>query len=133
MRRSDLFGGHDGRRLLSDLYIFDTESMNWSRHTATLVENRLFIFGASDSGTFRDMHVMDIDDFRWLPKAAEGQAPIGRSRHTVTLVGKNLVLFGGVGGGRPLNDLFMMHVPTQGRRGTARISRSAAARGGCSG
>jgi hypothetical protein len=30
-RKIYLFGGHDGRRSLSDLHIFDTESMNWSK------------------------------------------------------------------------------------------------------
>ena len=125
-RRIYVFGGHDGRRSLSDLHIFDTESMNWSkaavsgraplagsRHTATLVGDRLFVFGASDSGTFKDLHVLDIDALSWQQVEAEGQAPIARSRHTATLVGKNLLLFGGVGGGRPLHDLFVMHTGTK--------------------
>ena len=80
-----------------------------SRHTATLVGDRLYVFGATDSGTFRDMHVLDIDALTWTQIAAEGQAPISRSRHTATLVGRNLLIFGGVGGGRPLNDLFVLH------------------------
>ena len=46
--------------------------------------------------------------------AAEGQAPISRSRHTATLIGSNLVVFGGVGGGRPLNDLFVLHTGSTG-------------------
>ena len=61
------------------------------------------------AGTFRELHVLDIDALTWQQVEAEGQAPIARSRHTATLVGKNLLLFGGVGGGRPLNDLFVMH------------------------
>ena len=55
------------------------------------------------------MHVLDIDALTWTQIAAEGQAPISRSRHTATLVGRNLLIFGGVGGGRPLNDLFVLH------------------------
>ena len=106
-----IFGGHDGRRSLSDLHMFDTESMNWSkaavsgraplagsRHTATLVGDRLFVFGATDSGSFRDMHVLEIEALHWTQVAADGQAPISRSRHTASLVGSNLLLFGGVGG-----------------------------------
>ena len=121
-RKIYIFGGHDGRRSLSDLHMFDTESMNWSkaavsgrsplagsRHTASLVGDKLFVFGATDSGTFRDMHVLDIEALSWVQLAAEGQAPISRSRHTATLVGNNLLVFGGVGGGRPLNDLFVLH------------------------
>lgn len=116
------FGGHDGRRSLSDLHIFDTESMNWSkaaisgraplagsRHTASLVKERLFVFGATDGGTFKYLHILDADALHWAQAEADGQAPISRSRHTANLVGKNLVIFGGVGGGRPLNDLFVMH------------------------
>lgn len=30
-RKIYIFGGHDGRRSLSDLHIFDTESMNWAK------------------------------------------------------------------------------------------------------
>ena len=30
-RKLYIFGGHDGRRSLADLHIFDTESMNWSK------------------------------------------------------------------------------------------------------
>ena len=61
-RRLYIFGGHDGRRSLSDLHLFDTESMSWSkaavsgraplagsRHTATLVGGHLYVFGATDS------------------------------------------------------------------------------------
>jgi hypothetical protein len=55
------------------------------------------------------MHVLDTDALTWTQISAEGQAPISRSRHTATLVGKNLLVFGGVGGGRPLNDLFVLH------------------------
>ena len=121
-RKIYLFGGHDGRRSLSDLHLFDTESMAWnkaavsgraplagSRHTASLVGEKLYVFGATDSGTFRDMHVLDIDALTWTQVSAEGKAPISRSRHTATLVGRNLLVFGGVGGGRPLNDLFVLH------------------------
>lgn len=52
-----------GRRSLSDLHLFDTESMSWSkaavsgrsplagsRHTASLVGDKLYVFGATDSG-----------------------------------------------------------------------------------
>lgn len=58
-RRLFFFGGHNGHRSLSDLYVFDTEGMSWtrantagrapvagSRHTSTVVGHRLFIFGA---------------------------------------------------------------------------------------
>lgn len=67
------------------------------------------MFGASDSGTFADFHVLDIDSLTWRIITAGGAAPTARARHTATLVGKNLIIFGGVGGGRPLNDLFVMH------------------------
>lgn len=30
-RKLYIFGGHDGRKSLSDLYLFDTDSMSWSR------------------------------------------------------------------------------------------------------
>jgi N-acetylneuraminic acid mutarotase len=104
-----------------------------SRHTTTLAGDRLFVLGASDSGTFKDCHALDIDTLSWLPVEASGQAPLARSRHTSTLVGKNLVVFGGVGGGRPLNDLFVMHTtstfwtepPVNGIAPTQRVGHAA--------
>ncbi len=135
-RKIYFFGGHDGRRSLSDLHMFDTESMNWSkaavsgraplagsRHTATLVGDKLFVFGATDSGSFRDLHVLEIEALHWSQVAADGQAPISRSRHTATLVGSNLLLFGGVGGGRPLNDLYVLHAPGDRRVECPRMER----------
>ena len=107
-----------------------------SRHTATLVGDKLFVLGATDSGTFRDLHVLDIDSLSWQRIEAAGQAPISRSRQTATLVGKNLLIFGGVGGGRPLNDLFVLHAggehtfwtepPANGLTPVARVGHAAA-------
>ena len=145
-RKLYIFGGHDGRRSLADLHIFDTESMNWSkaavsgrppvagsRHTTTLAGDKLYVLGASDSGTFRDVHALDIETLTWSPVEAGGQPPIARSRHTSTLVGRNLVVFGGVGGGRPLNDLYVMHAgslfwtepPVNGIAPTQRVGHTA--------
>ena len=102
-RKLYIFGGHDGRRSLADLHIFDTESMNWSkaavsgrppvagsRHTTTLAGDKLYVLGASDSGTFRDVHALDIETLTWSPVEAGGQPPIARSRHTSTLVANEL-------------------------------------------
>lgn len=152
-RKIYIFGGHDGRKSLSDLYLFDTESMSWaranhggrapvagSRHTVTLVEGeQLFVFGASDSGSFADFHVLDLESLTWSMVTAGGSAPTARARHTATLVGRNLVLFGGVGGGRPLNDVFVMHTaggnlrevswtepPTNGLMPNARVGHATA-------
>ena len=84
-RKLYIFGGHDGRRSLADLHIFDTESMNWSkaavsgrppvagsRHTTTLAGDKLYVLGASDSGTFRDVHALDIETLTWSPVEAGG-------------------------------------------------------------
>ena len=90
-RKLYIFGGHDGRRSLADLHIFDTESMNWSkaavsgrppvagsRHTTTLAGDKLYVLGASDSGTFRDVQALDIetleDSCPWLLWDAEAEA-----------------------------------------------------------
>ena len=61
-----------------------------SRHTTTLAGDKLYVLGASDSGTFRDVHALDIETLTWSPVEAGGQPPIARSRHTSTLVGRNL-------------------------------------------
>ena len=44
-----------------------------SRHTTTLAGDRLYVLGASDSGTFRDAHALDIETLSWSPVEAGGQ------------------------------------------------------------
>ncbi|KAK7847568.1 dynein regulatory complex subunit 7 [Quercus suber] len=82
------YGGWDGKRWLSDVYVLDTISLEWMElsvsgslppprcgHTATIVEKRLLVYGG------------------------RGQAPSPRCGHTVTSGGHYLFLFGGHGTG----------------------------------
>ena len=131
-RKLYIFGGHDGRRSQADLHIFDTEAMTWSkaavsgrapvagsRHTTTLVGERLLVLGASSGGTFKEMHVLDIDALAWQPVEGDGQAPIARSRHTSTL---RTSLLRRAGGGRPLNDLYVLQTGARGCTGPSHPS-----------
>ena len=53
-------------------------------HTATLVDNQLFIFGGYDGRrNHSTVHVFDFDTFTWRPCTnISGRAPQGRNGHT---------------------------------------------------
>ena len=78
-----IFGGHDGERMLNDLYILDTETLVWSRilvhgglgaprpapragHTASLVGSTVVVFGGGDGERLLNdcwlLTLIDMDD-----------------------------------------------------------------------
>jgi N-acetylneuraminic acid mutarotase len=71
-----IFGGCDEKASSKNsLFVLDTTTRQWSRpalrgpspahrhgHTATMVENRLFVFGGMNRhGRFNDVHVLDLE------------------------------------------------------------------------
>jgi N-acetylneuraminic acid mutarotase len=68
------FGGGDGIRMFNDLYIFDPQTLTFTRpvlsgnppvgrcaHTATLWEGKLLIYGGGDGGRrFKDLYMLDV-------------------------------------------------------------------------
>lgn len=74
-------------------------------HTATLVDDRLFIFGGHKYGGAKegfiyhnDLHVLHLKKNQWLDLPRhKGTAPKPRYGHSAVLVGKKIVVFGGKG------------------------------------
>ncbi|GAY52676.1 hypothetical protein CUMW_143730 [Citrus unshiu] len=126
-RKIVMYGGWDGKKWLSDVYVLDTISLEWMQlpvtgsvppprcgHTATMVEKRLLIYGGRGGGgpIMGDLWALKgliEEDFLlfleenetpgWTQLKLPGQAPSSRCGHTITSGGHYLLLFGGHGTG----------------------------------
>lgn len=105
-----IFGGRDSVGRKNDLFILDTETMEWiptpttgrqpesrSFHTCTAVGNRVVVFGgrSPENAHFNDLHIFDVATSEWLQPTVLGIKPPARGVHTGTLVGNQFVLYGG--------------------------------------
>jgi len=83
------------------------------RHTATTVDNKIFIFGGlvEDKKRFNDLFVLDTEAYAWRKLNARGQMAAPRAHHSATFLDRKLVIFGGYGGsGRLFGDLEALDV-----------------------
>ncbi|TMW96783.1 hypothetical protein EJD97_006787 [Solanum chilense] len=115
-----MFGGWDGKKWLSDVYILDTMTLEWRElavlgtvppprcgHTATMVEKRLLVYGGRGGGgpimadlwALKGLIEEENESPGWTQLKIPGQAPTARCGHTVTSGGLHLLLFGGHGTG----------------------------------
>nr|GMC96125.1 host cell factor [Ipomoea batatas]GME19176.1 host cell factor [Ipomoea batatas] len=115
-----MYGGWDGKKWLSDVYILDTISLEWTElsvsgalpparcgHNATMVEKRLLVYGGRGGGgpimgdlwALKGLIEGENETPGWTQLKLPGQAPSARCGHTVTSGGHNLMLFGGHGTG----------------------------------
>ncbi|XP_042462987.1 protein GLUTELIN PRECURSOR ACCUMULATION 3-like isoform X2 [Zingiber officinale] len=129
-RKIVMYGGWDGKKWLSDVYIMDTMSLEWMElsitgsappprcgHSATMVEKRLLIFGGrGGSGPIMgDLWALKgiIDEENetpgWTQLKLPGQTPSPRCGHTITSGGHYLLLFGGHGTGGWLSRYDVYH------------------------
>ncbi|KAJ9175422.1 hypothetical protein P3X46_013979 [Hevea brasiliensis] len=119
-RKIVMYGGWDGKKWLSDVYVLDTISLEWMElsvtgalppprcgHTATMVEKRLLIYGGRGGGgpimgdlwALKGVIEEEIETPGWTQLKLPGQAPSPRCGHTITSGGHYLLLFGGHGTG----------------------------------
>ena len=64
--------------------------------------------GPVDGNDFlADMHVLDLDNRRWVRVVARGDVPSPRGGHTLTCVGDRLFMFGGQTAQGPSDELFV--------------------------
>ncbi|XP_009763861.1 protein GLUTELIN PRECURSOR ACCUMULATION 3 [Nicotiana tabacum] len=115
-----MYGGWDGKKWLSDVYILDTMSLEWRElsvlgtlppprcgHTSTMVEKRLLVYGGRGGGgpimadlwALKGLIEEENESPGWTQLKLPGQAPTARCGHTVTSGGLYLLLFGGHGTG----------------------------------
>lgn len=115
-----MYGGWDGKRWLSDVYVLDTISLEWTElsvsgslppprcgHTATMVEKRLLVYGGRGAGgsimgdlwALKGLIEGENESPGWTQLKLPGQAPSPCCGHSVTSSGHYLLLFGGHGTG----------------------------------
>jgi len=72
---------------------------NFSRHTAVLVKNRIFVFGGFDGfGTNFELAVFNPATFTWTNidrSQVRGDLPLPRTNHAAAAIGNKLYIFGG--------------------------------------
>ncbi|XP_071787789.1 uncharacterized protein [Asterias amurensis] len=111
-----VIGGQGEQQVLSkdSIWLLDTESKTWCVPGMTKIEankpqNRMghtavydpmvkcvYVFGGSKNlRWFNDVHVLDIESWRWSHVEAQGRAPT-RAYHTSTIYRNEMFVFGGV-------------------------------------
>ncbi|KAL1805331.1 protein GLUTELIN PRECURSOR ACCUMULATION 3 isoform X2 [Daucus carota subsp. sativus] len=129
-RKIVMYGGWDGKKWLSDVFVLDTISLEWTElsvsgalppprcgHTATMVEKRLLVFGGRGGGgpimgdlwALKGLIEEENETPGWTQLKLPGQAPSPRCGHTVTSGGHYLLLFGGHGTGGWLSRYDIYH------------------------
>ncbi|KAJ4971631.1 hypothetical protein NE237_004730 [Protea cynaroides] len=119
-RKIVMYGGWDGKKWLSDVYVLDTISLEWTElsissslppprcgHTATMVEKRLLAFGGRGGGgpimgdlwALKGLIEEENETPAWTQLKLPGHSPSPRCGHTMTSGGHYLLLFGGHGTG----------------------------------
>ncbi|XP_021299417.1 RING finger protein B isoform X2 [Herrania umbratica] len=109
-----MYGGWDGKKWLSDVYVLDTISLEWMElsvtgslppprcgHTATMVEKRLLVYGGrggggpimSDLWALKGLIEEENETPGWTQLKLPGQAPSPRCGHTVTSGGHYVMSF----------------------------------------
>ncbi|KAJ8756312.1 hypothetical protein K2173_025124 [Erythroxylum novogranatense] len=129
-RKIVMYGGWDGKKWLSDVYVLDTISLEWIElsvigalppprcgHTATMVEKRLLVYGGRGGGgpimgdlwALKGLIEEENEASGWTQLRLPGQAPSARCGHTITSGGHYLLLFGGHGTGGWLSRYDIYH------------------------
>jgi len=78
-------------------------------HSATLVDNKIFIFGGGDGPQyFSDLFVLDTLTMHWTKPVIAGRAPGPRRAHSACLYGKKIIIFGGGDGNKAINEIYIL-------------------------
>ncbi|KAL2623041.1 hypothetical protein R1flu_003246 [Riccia fluitans] len=124
-----IYGGWDGERWLSDVYVLDTISLEWRQliiqgpspssrcgHSATMVEKRLLVFGGRGAGgaimgdlwALKGLFDEEREPAGWTQLKLPGTAPSARCGHSTTSLGPQLFIFAGhsVGGWLTRYDVY---------------------------
>jgi len=118
-----IFGGYDGLKNHSDLFIFHVDTLKWHQpvvsgdapsgrngHTATLLPQRdriLILGGWLGNGPLAasDAHMLDTKALMWCAPCITGEPPGPCNMHTADVVQDKLLVFRGGDGRAYLNDL----------------------------
>jgi N-acetylneuraminic acid mutarotase len=115
-----LWGGFDGSRWLSDMYVFDFASKEWKQiiQTGKLPSPRscpawakddthVYIQGGYDGVERKDdFFACDMSSYTWTQMPSLGTTPSPRYFHSCCLYGNKMYLYGGYSGSLRLADMF---------------------------
>ncbi|KAL0305933.1 UNVERIFIED_CONTAM: tRNA wybutosine-synthesizing protein 2/3/4 [Sesamum radiatum] len=104
-----VFGGIDNDAVLSSLYVFDTDTFEWSEieiqgdqpgprhsHSMDASGSKLYIFGGyNGEKALGDLYSFDIKTGLWRKLKANGQPPNARFSHLMFIYSNHLGIFGG--------------------------------------
>lgn len=106
-----IFGGTDGQKYYSDVYVLDLELLTWTEikttgniiaregHSSILYDNMIFIFGGgNDKKIYNDLYSFDIENLKFKQtNPSSNLIPSQRIHHTCNIIGNKMIIFGGVG------------------------------------
>lgn len=114
LNRMIVFGGYDGKRKLSDTYVFDFATKEWTapniamhnapsrrcKHTAVLHEKRMYVLGGfqfnnGDNYALTDMHMLDLDTFVWTNIVMGPGCPQALQGHKAVVANGKMYVVGG--------------------------------------
>eukprot|EP00980_Cylindrotheca_fusiformis_P017849 scaffold5653_cov147-Cylindrotheca_fusiformis.AAC.11 len=115
-----LFGGFDGSRWLSDMYVFDFQTKQWREVAAkgklpsprscpawAKDDTHVYIQGGYDGVERKDdFFACDLSTYTWAQMPSLGVTPSPRYFHSCCLYGNKMYLYGGYSGSQRLADMF---------------------------
>ncbi|KND04386.1 uncharacterized protein SPPG_00117 [Spizellomyces punctatus DAOM BR117] len=124
-----VFGGCDAKSCFNQLWVFDTESLWWTRpvvrgsvprtvraHAACVIADRYIVyFGGGDGPVYYDgVYVLDTVEMAWHTPRVSGVAPSARRAHTMWVWEGDVYVYAGGDGVRALNDVFVLRMGKSG-------------------
>jgi len=128
-----IFGGWDSGAQYNSMVIYNFERNEVEKiktvgdrpsprscHSATVVDNKIYIFGGSCCKRgpyefYNDVYIFDTEDNSWTKAECTGDVPSPRSQHSSVLVGNYIVVTGGydsINGIHVLNDVYTLNLKT---------------------
>jgi len=123
-KRMYVFGGGDGNKALNDIFVLDTDRNSWEKitvkssevpasrgyHTASLIENKLCIYGGSDGQEcFSDLWSLDLNNSTWTQFPLKSALPC--FSHSACMIGSYLCVIGGHNGSVYESAVRMLRIP----------------------
>ncbi|XP_061188835.1 uncharacterized protein LOC133197011 [Saccostrea echinata] len=130
-----VFGGDNGKNMLSDLLRFDVKDKSWGRafttgtppapryhHSAVVHEESMFVFGGYTGDIHSNSNLTNKNDLfeyrfakgQWVEWKYEGRKPVARAAHGAAVYDWKLWIFAGYDGNTRLNDMWT--VPLNGEQ-----------------
>lgn len=121
-----VFGGWNGKRGLSDVYVLDTSTWTWSKpsvtgsgpsernnHATFVLGDKMYVHGGHDGTQWLScMYSLDTTKWCWDVPSVSGTPPSARACHTLSVVRNKVFCFGGFDGTQCFNDVIVLDLDT---------------------